>query len=67
MHIRKRLYRVVSKNFVAGVITTTTLGSDMVIEAAPILKKFIGQPFINLHTWARKNNMEIKEIDSYEK
>lgn len=62
MPSKKRLYRVVSKNFVAGVITTTTQGSDMMIGAAPILKKFIGQRFINLHTWAIKNNMEIKEI-----
>lgn len=66
MPTRLRLYRVVSKNFVAGAITTTSQGSDMIIEAAPILKKFIGQRFINLYDWASKNNMEIKEIACYE-
>ena len=43
-------YYVVGRRFVAAVIVN---GDGIIIGAAPILKKFVGQPLSNLNRWSQ--------------
>ena len=56
--INEILYRVESKNFVAGAIVV----DGKIVRTAGILKKFIGQPISNLYKWATKNNMKFERL-----
>ena len=49
--------RVETPSFVAGVKTNE---QDIVIETAPILKQFMGQPFKNIRNWLLKNQTSFK-------
>ena len=52
------LYRIVAKDFVAGVVTDR----NIIVETAPKLKVFKGQPIGNLEKWANKNGMKIERL-----
>ena len=54
--------RVETPSFVAGVKTNE---QDIVIETAPILKRFMGQPFKNIRTWLLTKKVSFK-IDPME-
>ena len=56
--MEEELYRVTSKSFVAGVIVV----EGIITETAPILKKFVGQPFINLYKWAGEKEMMLEVL-----
>ena len=44
---KETLYRITSKNFVAGAIVV----DGKIVRTAGILEKFIGQPISNLYKW----------------
>jgi hypothetical protein len=39
-----------------------TVVDGIITETAPILKKFVGQPFINIYKWAGKNEMMLEVL-----
>lgn len=47
----RRFYRVVGKTFVCGVYTDTS-ERRVIREAAPLLRRFIGQPLHHLLRWS---------------
>jgi len=63
MSTNEVLYRVTSKTFVAGVVTI----DDMIVRTASILRKFRGQPILNLYQWATKNGMEFDWVSGERK
>lgn len=55
---KETLYRITSKNFVAGAIVV----DGKIVRTAGILEKFIGQPISNLYKWAMDNNMKFERV-----
>lgn len=52
-------YRVSSNYAVCGVETNR---DDIVVMACPMLRMFVGQPFINLERWATRQHFVIQAI-----
>lgn len=57
------LYRISSKRFTAGLV----VDDGIVVEAAPILKWTIGQPWLEVVHRFLRAEMEIEFINNYEK
>lgn len=54
------LYQVFLRGTVAGVVVS----DDVVVETAPVLRRFVGQRLDRLTGWVKKNGGEIKFVSS---
>jgi hypothetical protein len=54
------LWRVTAPNFTAGCLVDRSTG--LILVAAPILRKFRGQPLHNLRRWTRDIGARIEQV-----
>jgi hypothetical protein len=58
------LWRVVARNFVAGVLVEGRSVTAITRAGAPILAKFHGQPFANLQRWCRARGFRLEKVEA---
>jgi len=52
-----------SPRMTVRVVAVRQAGRNMIVEAAPIVRKFIGQPMTNLLIWMNPDRVEVLEAE----